>query len=247
MDQQHDNAFNAGRLIQWGLKPKSRPAQEQEYRELIDIYLDRSDFRELVRSVARGLGLIILSVDEHGIVLGPESGSIFALQPANFRSATSRTYTDDRLIDGLVVMAIAASIFPKARDLEESAAIVRPPSSVDEVEETLRQFCDRFAEEARGTPDPSLPDEEKGLIDAWRVYSKVLAAMETRDSRKAPRTTRRFIETAFERLREFGCFTKETRENQVFYQPTYKYQVLVKELAAAYAFQKVQQLTADSE
>ena len=36
-----DDAYRAGRLLQWGLQPRQRPAQEPEYRELIDHYLER--------------------------------------------------------------------------------------------------------------------------------------------------------------------------------------------------------------
>lgn len=243
MDIQHNDAYNAGRLIQWGLKPKARPVQEQEYKKLIDIYHDRADFRAMLRSFAQGLGLVILSIDEHGLILGPENDSPFAMSPADFMSRTAARITDERLRDGLIMVAIAATIFPKASDLEENAAIARPPVTVKDVDETLQRFCTQFEEQARGNPDPSLSDEEEGLVEAWRVYRKLLTAMETSDGRKANRTTGRYIELIFDRLSEFGCFTSQTQEKNIYYQSTYKYQVLVKELAATYAFEKVRQFS----
>ena len=47
MTTQPNNAFFAGRLIQWGLRAKERPALQAEYKELLDRYQDRVDFRDL--------------------------------------------------------------------------------------------------------------------------------------------------------------------------------------------------------
>jgi hypothetical protein len=232
-----EDAHRAGQLLQWGLRPRSRPAQEPEYQELIERYLDHAEFRLLVREIARGLGMIVLDAGEHGIVVGPSLDSVFALKPADFRNQPS---ADDRLLDGLVQLAIAATIFPRARDFEEDATYARPPVTVDEVEETLRRLAELIEEEHRGKPDPVASDEESGLNEAWRVYHRRLAAMETRDDRKAQRATRRVIEFGLDRLRDFGCFTREIRNGQSLYQPTWRYQVLVKELAATTVYREVQ-------
>jgi len=233
-----NDAFDAGRLIAWGLDAKARPAQEPEYQTLVERYWDQSEFRSLVQGVARGLGLAIKDAGEHGLVFGPEDGSVFAFRPADYRPTSSSA--DDRLLDGLAQIAIAATIFPRARDLDEDPAIARPPTSVDEIEETLRRICERIEEQHRGQPDPPASDEELGLFEAWRVYQRRLAAMETRDDRRSRRTTRAVIRYALEQLREFGCFLKDERNGAETYQPTYKYQVLVKELAATRAFEAVQ-------
>jgi len=240
MTKDQDDAYNAGRLLQWGLDSKARPAQEPEYQELINLYLDRPGFREVVQRVAQGLGLVILDAGEHGIIIGPSDGSVFSLRPADFRPTSASV--DDRLLDGLIQLAIAATIFPRARDLDDDAAVARPPTSIDEVEDTLRRLCERMDEEHKGEPDPIISDDNTGLYEAWRVYQKYLPVMETRDSRRAQRTTRRFIEYGLDRLRDFGCFTREEQGDSVLYQPTYKYQLLVKEVAAAKAFQAVQDL-----
>lgn len=120
-------AFQAGRLIQWGLRPKANPFNEPEYRELIDCYIDRPTFRALVRELAEGLGLVILTVSERGLFLGTQEQSIFAQRPSDFRSG--RATADDRLLDGLVQVAIAATIYPRQRDLDEDALEAKPPIS----------------------------------------------------------------------------------------------------------------------
>jgi hypothetical protein len=235
----HSSAWHAGRLIQWGLRPLARPAQEPEYRELVERYFDDGEFRTTMREVADGLGLHVLDVSEHGVVLAPQDESVFALRPADFRPGSSKV--DDRLLDGLTQIAIAATVFPRARDLDEDPDIVRAPVTIDEVEALLRQLCERLAEEARGAPDPNADDEDRGLIEAWRVYMQRLETMETRDSRKATRATRRVIEYSLDRLRDFGCFTQVRQGTEAAWQPTRRYQVMVQQLAGTSLFQLVRE------
>ncbi|HCF62349.1 MAG TPA: hypothetical protein DFS52_30700 [Myxococcales bacterium] len=237
MTTARDPVWHASRLVQWGLRPLARPAQEAEYRELVERYFDDGVLRNTVRELADGLGLHVLDVSEHGVVLAPMEDSIFALKPADFRPGSSKV--DDRLLDGLAQVAIAATVFPRARDLDEDPDIVRSPVTVDEVETQLRQLCERLSEEARGAPDPSADDERRGLTEAWRVYMQRLDSMETRDSRKAMRATRRIIEYALDRLREFGCFTQVRQGSEVAWQPTRRYQVIVQQLAGTALFQLV--------
>lgn len=235
-----DVVWYAGRLVQWGLRPLTRPAQEAEYRELVERYFDDVAFRTIVREMADGLGLHVLDVSEHGVVLASQEQSVFALKPADFRPGGSKV--DDRLLDGLAQVAIAATVFPRARDLDDDADIVRAPLTVDEVDAQIRQLCERLSDEARGAPDPDANDEHRGLIEAWRVYLQRLEAMETRDSRKATRATRRIIEYSLDRLREFGCFTQVHSGSETAWQPTRRYQVMVQQLAGTALFQHVREV-----
>ena len=125
------DAFQAGRLIQWGLAPKAIPFNEPEYRELIDHYVDRPQFRALVREIAEGLGLVILEVNDRGLFLGTQDNSTFALRASDFRGG--RSTADDRLLDGLVQIAIAATIYPRQQDLDEDTLEAKPPITCAEV------------------------------------------------------------------------------------------------------------------
>jgi hypothetical protein len=233
-----DAIWHAARLIQWGLRPLARPAQEPEYQELVDRYLDDTPFRAMVRDVADGLGVELLDVSNHGIVLAPQHESVFALPPGDFRASSK---VDDRLMDGLAQVAIAATVFPRARDLDEDLDIVRAPVTIEEVDAHLRTLCERLAEEARGMPDPDASDEKRGLIEAWRVYMQRVDTLETRDARQAMRATRRVIEYSLERLREFGCFTQVAQNGERAWQPTRRYQVMVQQLAGTTLFQLVRE------
>jgi len=240
MAAESDDPYLAGRLIQWGLTPRAVPLQEPEYQELIERYLDARAFRALVRDLARGLGLMVLDAGPHGIVLAPTIDSVFGLRGADFRPTASGA--DDRLLDGLVQLAIAAAVFPRAQHLDEESTVARPPVTVEEIDDTLRALCDRIDEAHKGEPDPEAAEETEGLYEAWRVYRRRVAVMETRDDRRAARTTRRIIEYGLERLRDAGCFVREERGGEARFQSTWRYQVLVKEFAATAVFEHVREL-----
>lgn len=233
-----DDVRAAGRLIQWGLRPRERPAQEPDYSQLIERFLDEPDFRVLVRELAQGLGLEVLDVGPHGMAVGASQDSVFALKPSDFRATAT---VDDRLLDGLVQLAIAATIFPRSRDLDDDPTLARPPVQVSEIDETLRALCQQLADEARGGPDPVAGAEDAGLDEAWRAYQRRLATHETRDGRAARRGTLRIIEANLERLRDLGAFVEQKDGQESVWQPLWRYQVLVKELAATTAYLRVRQ------
>lgn len=234
-----ENIYSAGRLLQWGLRPSARPIQEPEYRQLIARYLDHSDFRTMVKEAATGLGLAVLDVGELGIVLAPIEDSVFATRPSDM---LNRTRAEDRLLDGLVQVAIAATVFPRAQDIEETSVTARPPVTVDEIEERMRDLCRKLEEESQNRPDPTADEAVAGLYEAWRIYNKRSATRDTPDNRQAARATRRIIEVNLEALREWGCFTCSEQGGVMRYQSTWRYQVLVKELAATALHEKVRQV-----
>lgn len=233
------DVFRAASLIQWGLQPRVRPIQKTEYRELIHEYLNRSDFRDIVAEMSDGLGLYVLNVSEHGIVLSPREESVFWMRASEFRPGSSSA--DTRLLDGLVQITIAATIFPRAQDLEDDVNQARLPVTVEELDESLRSICERLKAEFAGT-DPSMDDIRTGLYDAWRVYDGALSAKETKDGREARSTTLRIIKYNLERLREYGCFTMTRYAGKEAWQPTRRYNVLVQELAASRLFDEVMRI-----
>jgi hypothetical protein len=155
------------------------------------------------------------------------------MQLQNYRKSSNYT-ADNRLLDGLIHVAIAATVYPRDRDLLEDSTEYRKAVTVDEIESTLRQITERLEENNQDNRDPV--EGAKGLYEAWRVYKNRPATKETKDKRAAPRTTRRMIEEAFEDLCRQRCFKKigET------YQPLWRYQILVQEYAASRIYKAIQ-------
>ncbi|MFC6660841.1 hypothetical protein [Deinococcus multiflagellatus] len=178
-----DAPYAAGRLVQWGLRNGAHPKRNDEYQALLARYLDRLEFREVVQRFAEGLELEILEAStEHGMVLAPLPGSAFATQASDYRPSSNE---DTRLLDGLVQVAIAATVYPRAMDLLGDPTTVRNPVTVAEIEETLRQLVNRLDEAAKQQPDP-VPEEAGGLYEAWRVYKHRQAQRSTKDQRASP-------------------------------------------------------------
>jgi len=229
------DARAAATLLQWGLRPQARPAQEADYRRLIDRYLDEADFRALTRSVAEGLGLTVLDIGAHGLVLAPSMNSAFSLPASDFRSPSG--YADDRLLDGLVQIAIATTVFPRARDLEDDPDLARSPVTVSEVSTQLKSLCAALSHANRDTPDPEASEEATGLYEAWRVYQRRLEG-----ASRSRRSTKRIIEHGLDQLRAHGCFTRQA--GVPGWRPTRRYQILVQDLAATRLYDEVQRVLA---
>ena len=226
--------YEAGRLIQWALQPDARSTVDPEYHELLNRYFDRLPFRSMVKAIAAGLGIQFVREDLHGVVLVPTEGSVFAMKPSEYPLSST---ADDRLINGFIQVAILATVFPRAQDLEEDPTIARPPITVEEVESTLRQICDRLEEVSRNQPDPPAVERSSGLDEAWRAYHRRASVKETRDNRRSPKATRTAIGNGLEFLRAQGCFQHTRRSGQ--YQPTWRYRVMVQEFSATQIYKAV--------
>jgi len=231
MNDASDDLYDAGRLLQFALQPAAVPEKSEEYIRLIEKYLDRTEFRENVEQIAKGLGLLIVGEPRRNqsLILAPQPESVFATASREYRTAQSYT-SERRLIDGLIHVAIVACIYPREADLLDDSRRSRPAVTIDEIEKMLRQIVERLEETSRAEPDP--PAGAEGLYEAWRVYKSF---RETSEGNRALWTTRRMIEKAFEYLCERRCFRKEGKA----YKPLPRYQILVQEHAASQIHQAV--------
>jgi len=243
--QAQRDALDAGRLIAYGFLGGSARGRsttnEQELVDLVQQYHGSAAFREIVKSVAVGLRLQVIEVDAMGVVLMAMTDSPFALDPGSLRANSK---ADDRLLDGLMQIAIAATVYPRSTTLDEDRLLARPPIAALDVENTLRDLCNRLAAEAQDHDDPTVSDVRAGLIEAWRVYERRPPVKKTADDRKARRATINMIERNLESLREHGCFTRvvmtsEDGGEQVQYRPTWRYQVQMQDFTATELFELV--------
>lgn len=232
---------DVGRLIQWALRPTVSPAQEQEYADLLGRYLDEPDFRSATLQVATGLGLDIIDSGEFGLLLVPLDDSIFALHPNAFRG--KQVDTDVRLLDGLIQVGIAATVYPRPEDLEEEPTLARPPITVAAVDQTIRHVAAKIAEAARTEPDPSISDLERGLMEAWRVYDSRPPEKEGQRQRWYSSTMQQ-IRTALDIMVAHGLFTR-ARGTDDTYRPTYAYQMRIRNNATREIMERIDALAAD--
>lgn len=238
---ENDEAYRAGRLIQWGLQVKAVPFNYEEYRQLIDRYIDQPNFRSLVRQICGGLGLRVLEVNHRGLFLGTEDESVFALKPSDFRGSSGSS-AEERLMDGLVQVAIAATIYPRQQDLDEHSIEAKPPTSVSEVDETLRTLCSEYKRRTADDPDVDREAIDRGLQEAWRVYESRPGVKTTQAGKLSPNSTQGLIRRHLQQLVEHGCFVAALQGSVELYRPTLRYQIQVKELAATRLYRYLQRL-----
>ena len=238
-DSENDDTFQAGRLIQWGLRVKAIPFNDEEYRELIDRYIDQPSFRALVRQVASGLGLDVLEANHRGMFMAALDGSVFCQKPSDFRGSSS---AEERLMDGLIQIAIAATIYPRQQDLDEDTIEAKPPVTALEVDETLRTLCAEHKRQSADDPDVESDAIDRGLQEAWRVYDSRPSVKTTAKGNLSPNSTQSLIRRHLQSLVEHGCFVVGKQGTTELYRPTLRYQIQVKELAATKLYAHLQTL-----
>ena len=75
------DAESAARLISFGMRPKQLPGRDVVYADLVRRYSEDSAFKQLVNSVAAGLGLLVLDVSaQAGAVLAATDESVFEIK-----------------------------------------------------------------------------------------------------------------------------------------------------------------------
>lgn len=162
MNLSHHDLADVGVLIGYALRPKLRPSPESDYRALLGRYRSDSEFRSAVDSVLDGLDTRVLSDSDFGLVLGVRRESVFAYRLSDLPNVTGVV---DRLLVGLVSVAIAAYAFPTPADFDDDR--IRWVS-VDETERFIREICDRF----KRSPEQA-PTDDTALDEAWRAYDRL--------------------------------------------------------------------------
>jgi hypothetical protein len=149
---------DVGVLIGCALRPKMRPGADSDYHTLLGRYRADTEFRNAVDSVLDGLDVRVLSDSDLGLVLGVRRESVFAFRISDLPNVGG---VNDRLLVGLVSVAVAAYTFPTPADFDDDR--VRWVS-VDEVERFIREVCERFKR---------TPTDDETFEEAWRSYDRL--------------------------------------------------------------------------
>jgi hypothetical protein len=149
---------DVGVLIACALRPKVRPGADSDYLRLLVRYRSDVEYRNAVDSVLDGLDMRVLFDSDLGLVVGVRRESVFAYRLSDLPNVSG---VADRLLVGLVSVAIAAYAFPTPADFDDDR--VRWVS-VEEVERFIREACDRLKRS---------PTEDDVLDEAWRSYDRL--------------------------------------------------------------------------
>jgi hypothetical protein len=192
----------------------------------------------VVDAVTDGLGLSVAAASELGLFLAAQPGSVFAYTLSSFRrDRGGNTGYEDRLLHGLGVVAIVAYYFPTGRDLEHER---HPQATPRDVDQFLRAACQQLGRTADGA---DVATDQSEFEQAWRLYLRQKAAVETGDGRRAQRGTLAILDRCFDMLEGQGLVRK-TRDagDNPSYQPMERMRLTVGTVAGHYAFQQLRRI-----
>jgi hypothetical protein len=230
---------DAARLIAFGMRPRLLPARERAYAELVRRYQGDETFAAATGAVASGLGLVILACSERtGMVLAATDESLFELKMEHYSRRAAVRDRHERVLHGLIHLAVAAVAFPRPADLADDTYVGR--LSVEQVDAVVREACRKLDERAAAEEenlDP--PEDAPDLERTWRVYARRSEAGGTREGRLSPDATRAMVTKAMNFLAEQGFLVQvgvQVGGDGGTYRTTPRYQAQVRELAADAAF-----------
>ncbi|MDD9945459.1 MAG: hypothetical protein OXU20_30725 [Myxococcales bacterium] len=220
---EHATTEDAAQLVGFGLQPRLRPAESPAYAELLQRYRTEQGLREHTALVARGLGLVVLGETDHGLVLGAQDDGPFSLRLSDYRR--SGLSVQERMLHGLIQLAIAAWCFPTAQALDDPDAVLGTRVSTHKLVDYLVGLCEELKDRTEADPEHGSPE----LQEAWR---SVLSRAETRDGRRAPTTLVGMVAYALEFLERGGLMRRVSDSDGGTWQALGAYRLQVRELAA---------------
>ncbi|MCP5524069.1 MAG: hypothetical protein H7A46_21235 [Verrucomicrobiales bacterium] len=217
-------AHDAGKLVGFALRPRQTPWTSTEYAGLLERYESDSQFRAIVDGLTEGLGMRIVDVSTQGLFLSAAEGSPFRLAAEDYRQGMS---AQDRVLHGVIQVAIAAFTFPKADVLDQDDTVAPAHITPTKLAEYIRNFA-----EAHAAKSPQEDQEEESVHRrTWREALARAVTMETSGGKESSRSLTGMCRYALNFLESQGLMRVVDAENSV-YQGTTAYRVRLKYRAA---------------
>jgi len=224
---------DASRLVAFALRPKQRPARDENYAELVARFRDDDGFAELVKAVCLGLDLVVLDADDrHGLVVASTEESVFAVRMSDYARRTGgQGKAAERVLHALAHLGAATLAYPRPADLANPAWVGR--ITANGVEAFVREAARRLGEAAaEAGEDHDPPADAPDLEAAWRVYQRRAATPGSGDGRRVSSSTIGMVSKALKFLAEQGMLTQRSDEDGGTYVTTSRYRVQVAEAGA---------------
>lgn len=220
----------AAELVAFGLQRRSRPVEGSEYRALLDRYRSELRFRDVVDTMAEGLGLEVLGTPRSGIVLAPEPGGPFATRLADLRTMD----TTEKLIFGLVLIGIAAYAYPQDVDFDDPETKL---VDVVKVDEFLRSAIDTL--KAQQGAEGSAEERARAAAEAYADMPQLIT---TQTGRRGRGCTLKAIEDALGWLVDQGAAREAGTLGPDVYHLTDRFRLLVADSAGGAALDALREL-----
>lgn len=197
-----NESSDIGRLVAFGLQPRSAPGKDSDYRDLVARYLNDSAFQDAFDRVVAGMGLEVIDCRAiQGIVLAP----IGEASPFHTKLEENESFMspEERYRAAVVFLTIAALSYPSAAALDDEEGAL-PRLAVADVVQSLDRFAARVADTRSAAADQDPPAEyplQQRLYQAIRGWSSTATEGEAGVRRTKTSVVRRYLK----RLVELGC------------------------------------------
>lgn len=227
-----ETADRCGRLIRYGLEVRLSPASDVEYLQLVREFLSDADFQKIALAFAQGLGLRILNVStQSGVTLGTTAESPFQLQRDDYHSRMSGA---DRIVQGIIHLAIAAWCFPKAEDLREPDEVLPARITVEQLVDYIHNLCEDIKNRKEHRTDSN---------SELRTGSQFVLALgkyaDSADGRNSFTTLAGKVRFALNFLTNHGLLKREGPDNGPSWLARPRFRIHVREFAGHEAFRLV--------
>lgn len=217
-------AHDAGKLIAYALRPRQTPWTSPEYAGLLQRYETDSQFRSIVDGVTEGLGMRIVDATRNGFFLTATEGSPFRLAADDYKQNMS---AQERVLHGVIQVAIAAFSFPKADVLDQDDTVA--PAHITPVK--LAEYIRKFAEASATHSPAEVQGDDSAERRAWRDALARAMTMETSGGKESTRSLTGMCRHALDFLESQGLMRVVDEDNAV-YQGTTAYRIRLKYHAA---------------
>ena len=214
-----NSSFDAGRLLGFALRSQN-PLTSKDYAELLRRYDEDTVLRTIADNVCDGLGLRVVYVGKHGMVLTPTDVSPFRLTAEDYRSGMS---SEERMLHGLIQVAVAAYSFPRAETLAQDDDVQPALLTAQKLAEYLREFGEAEQRNLTAVPDHVATEERK----LWREVLVQALTKETSGKRESPKSLTGMCRYALEFLAKEGLM-RVVDEKKGMYQGTSAFRIRLK-------------------
>jgi hypothetical protein len=228
-------ALEAGELLRYAMDPHETPFQNKRYSTLMSQLYTSNTFKLIFENIVQGLEIHILAYSPHGVFVAGRERGPFAFKMDDYKSGMR---VEERVVHGLLMLAIAAYCFPTVEVLDQDDDILRPRFSVGKVAEFIQGICKVCKANDPGDPEQGIAE----LQLAWQTILMLPLTMSTSQGKMAISSLAGKLQYALDRLVDNGLMRFLSEDDLGTYQPAPAYRIQVKQMAGHQMLKLVQSI-----
>lgn len=226
-------AQEAAELLRYAMDPHETPYQNKRYSALMNQLYTSSTFKVIFENMAHGLEIQILAYSPHGVFIAARERSPFAFRMDDYKSGMR---VEERVVHGVLMLAIAGYCFPTVEVLDQDDDVLRPRLSTEQVVDFVQGLCKICKSNNPADPKQGSPEIEL----AWQTILSLPVSRNTGQGKLSLQSLAGMVRYALDRLTDNGLMRLLNEDNWGTFQPTPAYRIQVKRLAGHETLKLVQ-------